>query len=262
MSLDAVAQQLKLAPRQVRALEDDDWQRLPGRTFVRGFSRNYARFVRLDPDAVLAALPMQRSRADPARVAPALADAKARRWARCRRANLDVEAALHALGHSAGARRHRRGRRPLLRAFFARQACRRRRCRRPSASSPTRKPRRRRPCATPAPAAPHRWPNATSTCRIHACRRNPRGGRGAEPSASALGGAPPTRPRLPTQRGQCGRGPGRHRAARDDVPGHVVGRSQGREGSRGAPQWQPAGATQTPWAARRRSTLSSAMRTP
>jgi len=57
LSLDAVAQQLKLAPRQVKALEDDDWQRLPGRTFVRGFARNYARFVRLDPDALLALLP-------------------------------------------------------------------------------------------------------------------------------------------------------------------------------------------------------------
>ena len=57
LSVDAVAQQLKLAPRQVKALEDDDWQRLPGRTFVRGFARNYARFVRLDPDAVLALLP-------------------------------------------------------------------------------------------------------------------------------------------------------------------------------------------------------------
>ena len=57
LSVDAVARQLKLAPRQVKALEDDDWQRLPGRTFVRGFARNYARFVRLDPDAVLALLP-------------------------------------------------------------------------------------------------------------------------------------------------------------------------------------------------------------
>lgn len=57
LSLDAVAQQLKLAPRQVKALEDDDFQRLPGRTFVRGFARNYARFVHLDPDAVLALLP-------------------------------------------------------------------------------------------------------------------------------------------------------------------------------------------------------------
>ena len=57
LSVDAVAQQLKLAPRQVKALEDDDWSRLPGRTFVRGFARNYARFVRIDPDAVLALLP-------------------------------------------------------------------------------------------------------------------------------------------------------------------------------------------------------------
>ena len=50
LSIDDVAQQLKLAPRQVQALEDDDYARLPGRTFVRGFVRNYARFVRLDPD--------------------------------------------------------------------------------------------------------------------------------------------------------------------------------------------------------------------
>jgi len=57
MSIDAVAQQLKLAPRQVMALEDDDYAQLPGRTFVRGFMRNYARLVRLDPEAVLASLP-------------------------------------------------------------------------------------------------------------------------------------------------------------------------------------------------------------
>jgi cytoskeleton protein RodZ len=57
LSIDAVAQQLKLAPRQVKALENDDYAQLPGRTFVRGFMRNYARLVRLDPDAVLASLP-------------------------------------------------------------------------------------------------------------------------------------------------------------------------------------------------------------
>ena len=56
-SQEAVAQQLKLAPRQVRAIEEDDYARLPGRTFVRGFVRNYARLVRLDPSAVIAALP-------------------------------------------------------------------------------------------------------------------------------------------------------------------------------------------------------------
>ena len=57
LSIDAVAQQLKLAPRQVQALEDDDFAALPGRTFVRGFLRNYARYVGLDPDDVVALLP-------------------------------------------------------------------------------------------------------------------------------------------------------------------------------------------------------------
>ena len=71
LSIEAVAQQLKLAPRQVTALEEDDWQRLPGRTFVRGFARNYARFVHLDPDAVLALLPA--SDAAPALSRPTLA---------------------------------------------------------------------------------------------------------------------------------------------------------------------------------------------
>jgi cytoskeleton protein RodZ len=57
LSVAAVAQQLKLAPRQIAAIEDGDYTKLPGRTFVRGFVRNYARLLRLDSDAVLAALP-------------------------------------------------------------------------------------------------------------------------------------------------------------------------------------------------------------
>jgi len=57
LSVDDVAQQLKLAPRQVQALEDDDFQHLPGRTFARGFARNYARFIQVDPDRVLALMP-------------------------------------------------------------------------------------------------------------------------------------------------------------------------------------------------------------
>lgn len=70
LSVDAVAQQLKLAPRQIRAIEEDDWQHLPGRTFIRGFARNYARFLHLDPDAVLAMLPAPET--DPALGRPAL----------------------------------------------------------------------------------------------------------------------------------------------------------------------------------------------
>jgi len=57
LSLDQVAQQLKLAPRQVRALEEENFGMLPGRTFTRGFMRNYARLVNLDPDLLVAHLP-------------------------------------------------------------------------------------------------------------------------------------------------------------------------------------------------------------
>jgi len=57
LSVDAVAAQLKLAPRQVRALESGDFAALPGRTFVRGFVRNYARLLDIDAERVLTALP-------------------------------------------------------------------------------------------------------------------------------------------------------------------------------------------------------------
>lgn len=49
LSVDDVAQALKLGPRQVVALENGDWHGLPGQTFVRGFVRNYARLLQVDP---------------------------------------------------------------------------------------------------------------------------------------------------------------------------------------------------------------------
>ncbi len=57
LSLDQVAQQLKLAQRQVKALEDENFAELPGRTFIRGFVRNYARLLGLDAPRLLAQLP-------------------------------------------------------------------------------------------------------------------------------------------------------------------------------------------------------------
>lgn len=57
LSIDYVALQLKLAPRQVRALESGDFAALPGRAFVRGFLRNYARLLDVDAQSVLGALP-------------------------------------------------------------------------------------------------------------------------------------------------------------------------------------------------------------
>jgi len=51
-----VAQVLKISPRQVAALESDDWASLPGNTIIRGFIRNYARLLDLDADAFMHAL--------------------------------------------------------------------------------------------------------------------------------------------------------------------------------------------------------------
>jgi cytoskeleton protein RodZ len=50
-----VAAKLRLAPRQIEAIEADDYQRLPGRAIVRGFVRNYARLLQLDAGQVVEA---------------------------------------------------------------------------------------------------------------------------------------------------------------------------------------------------------------
>src|SRR5438067_1377017 len=53
LSLSEVAHQLKLAPRQVEALEAGRFETLPGGTFVRGMLRNYARLLKLEPEPLL-----------------------------------------------------------------------------------------------------------------------------------------------------------------------------------------------------------------
>ncbi|WP_137009393.1 RodZ domain-containing protein [Aquitalea aquatilis] len=56
MSLGEVAERLKLSVRQLDAIEKDDFQQLPGATFVRGFVRNYARFLKVDSEPLMAQL--------------------------------------------------------------------------------------------------------------------------------------------------------------------------------------------------------------
>lgn len=56
LALADVAQQLKFAPRQIEALEQERFGALPGPTIARGMLRNYARLLKLDPDEVLARL--------------------------------------------------------------------------------------------------------------------------------------------------------------------------------------------------------------
>jgi cytoskeleton protein RodZ len=55
LSLGDIARQLKLSVRQVEALERDDYAVFAGPVFVRGFLRNYAKLLSLNPDELVAA---------------------------------------------------------------------------------------------------------------------------------------------------------------------------------------------------------------
>lgn len=56
LSITDVARHLKLSPAQVEALEAGAYERLPGRVFVRGFLRNYAKLLGIDPQPLLRSL--------------------------------------------------------------------------------------------------------------------------------------------------------------------------------------------------------------
>jgi cytoskeleton protein RodZ len=56
LAIEDIADALKLTPKQVAAMESEDFQQLPGATFARGFVRNYARLMQVDAAALLAAV--------------------------------------------------------------------------------------------------------------------------------------------------------------------------------------------------------------
>jgi cytoskeleton protein RodZ len=62
-SIEYVASHLKLATRQIHALEEDRYEALPSPVVIRGFIRIYAKMLGIDSAALIAALP-----ADPAPV--------------------------------------------------------------------------------------------------------------------------------------------------------------------------------------------------
>lgn len=72
LSIADVGRQLKLSGWQVEALESGDYKRLPGPVFVRGFIRNYARLLKIDPAPLLADIagPAQPVPVTPAAPAP------------------------------------------------------------------------------------------------------------------------------------------------------------------------------------------------
>lgn len=65
LSIDSVGRAIKLAPRQVEAIEADDFGSLMSPTYVRGFIRNYAALIGLDAQVLLGSLDQQHVRATP-----------------------------------------------------------------------------------------------------------------------------------------------------------------------------------------------------
>lgn len=70
LSIADVARQLKLAPRQVEALETGEFAKLPGPVFVQGFIRNYAKLLQIDAAPLVAAALEQGPRAQPSAILP------------------------------------------------------------------------------------------------------------------------------------------------------------------------------------------------
>lgn len=64
LTIADVAQSIKFSPRQIETLERNDFDKLPGATFVRGFIRSYAKLLRLDEQALLRMLDQNTPHAD------------------------------------------------------------------------------------------------------------------------------------------------------------------------------------------------------
>ena len=168
LSIDAVAQQLKLAPRQVQALEEDDFTP-PAGPHVRARLRAQLRAARAPRSGRGARRAAGRRRGAGARCAVAAADRPDDGRAADDRS---LEARLGALGDPADARRDRRRRRGVRMAASRRRRAPGAAATRPSAPRAAR-PRRRRP-ARPERRCRTRW-------RRQAARRQSAASPGASP---------------------------------------------------------------------------------
>jgi cytoskeleton protein RodZ len=65
-TVEQVASQLNLAPRQIHAMETDNYDALPGMAVARGFIRSYAKLLKLDSAPLLAQIAREPSTADEA----------------------------------------------------------------------------------------------------------------------------------------------------------------------------------------------------
>jgi cytoskeletal protein RodZ len=82
VSLEEISVATRIAPRFLEAIENEQWDQLPGGVFNRGFIRSVARYLGLDEDSLVAEYALQtKGRPDPGVVADP-PDEPQRMWAR------------------------------------------------------------------------------------------------------------------------------------------------------------------------------------
>lgn len=64
MTVEQAASQLNLAPRQVQAIEAENYAALPGMASARGFMRAYAKLLKIEPEPLLAAVANETAASD------------------------------------------------------------------------------------------------------------------------------------------------------------------------------------------------------
>lgn len=64
LSIADVANSIKFSQRQIETVERDDFDKLPGATFVRGFIRSYAKLLQLEVQPLLSMLDQQKPQTD------------------------------------------------------------------------------------------------------------------------------------------------------------------------------------------------------
>ncbi|HXX20964.1 MAG TPA: RodZ domain-containing protein [Candidatus Acidoferrum sp.] len=80
VSLDEISAATRISTRFLEALESEQWDRLPGGAFNRGFIRSIARFLGIDEDALIAEYAFERKDAEAVRSPGAHAEKIPRNW--------------------------------------------------------------------------------------------------------------------------------------------------------------------------------------
>ena len=71
VSLSQAATETRILQRYLVALEESDYQNLPGDVYARGFIRNYALYLGLSPEELIELYRRERGQTDPIRIVPA-----------------------------------------------------------------------------------------------------------------------------------------------------------------------------------------------